>query len=150
MEGANLEFEQLRARFAQLLQEDIFAYGQLAAAYRMPRATGEERNERSTTIQKQLAEAARVPLEGVECAAKLTRLCQRLAEIGNVNVLSDILVATALARAAAEGAASLVRINLRSMKNTALAAELEERLANALQTVEQGRLDVAATVGRRS
>jgi formiminotetrahydrofolate cyclodeaminase len=142
--------EQLRARFAQLLQEDIVAYGQLAAAYRMPRATGEESNERSTTIQKQLAEAARVPLEGVECAAKLTRLCQRLAEIGNVNVLSDILVATALARAAAEGAASLVRINLRSMKNTRLAAELEERLANALQTVEQGRLDVAATVGRRA
>ena len=53
-------------------------------------------------------------------------------------------------RAAAEGAASLVRINLRSMKNTALAAELEERLANASQTVEQGRLDVAAIVGRRA
>ena len=142
--------EQLRARFAQLLQEDIIAYGQLAAAYRMPRVTDEERNERAATIQKQLAQAARVPLEGVECAATLTRLCQRLAEIGNVNVLSDILAGTALARAAAEGAASMVHINLRSMKNTALAAELEERLANALQTVEQCRLEVAASVGRRA
>jgi formiminotetrahydrofolate cyclodeaminase len=142
--------EQLRARFAQLLQEDIVAYGQLSAAYRMPRATDGERIERATTIQKQLAEAARVPLETVESAAKLTRLCLRLAEIGNVNVLSDILAGTALARAAAEGAASMVRINLRSMKNTELAAELEERLANALQTVEQCRLEVAAMVRRRA
>ena len=142
--------EQLRARFAQLLQEDIVAYGRLSAAYRMPRATDEERIERATTIQKQLAEAARVPLEAVECAAKLTRLCQRLAGIGNVNVLSDILAATALARAAAEGAASMVRINLRPMKNTELAAELEERLATALQTVEQCRLEVGTIVGRRA
>jgi formiminotetrahydrofolate cyclodeaminase len=142
--------EQLRARFAQLLQEDIVAYGRLAAAYRMPHVTDEERMQRAATIQKQLTEAARVPLESVECAAKLTRLCQRLAEIGNVNVLSDILAATALARAAAEGASSMVRINIRSMKNTGLAAELEERLVNALQTVEQGRLDVAAIVGRRA
>lgn len=142
--------EQLRARFAQLVQEDIVAYGRLAAAYRMPRASDEERAERAAAIQKQLAEAAGVPLEAVESAAKLTRLCQRLAEIGNVNVLSDVLVGTALARAAAEGAASMVRINLRSMKNTELVAALGERLANALQTVEQCRLEVAAIVGRRA
>jgi methenyltetrahydrofolate cyclohydrolase len=142
--------EQLRGRFAQLLQEDIVSYGRLAAAYRMPHVTDEERMQRTTTIQKQLTQAARVPLESVECAAKLTRLCQRLAEIGNVNVLSDILVATALARAAAEGASSMVRINIRGMKNSGLAAELEERLVNALQTVEQGRLDVAVIVGRRA
>src|SRR5579859_4845363 len=39
--------ERLRARFAQLVQEDIAAYGELAAAYRMPRATHEERGERA-------------------------------------------------------------------------------------------------------
>src|SRR5579859_1602322 len=142
--------ERLRARFAQLLQEDIAAYGQLAAAYRMPRGTDEERSERAATIQERLTAAARVPLEVVEGAATLTSLCCRLAEIGNVNVLSDILAATALERAAAEGAAAMVRINLRPMKNAQLAAELEERLANAWQSVEQGRLEVAAIVGRRA
>lgn len=142
--------EQLRARFAQLLQEDIVAYGRLSAAYRMPRATGEERIERAGAIQKQLLQATTVPLEVVEYGAKLTQLCQRLAEIGNVNVLSDILAGTALARAAAEGAASMVRINLRSLKNTELAGKLKERLTTALQTVEQCRLEVAAIVGRRA
>ena len=142
--------ERLRARFAQLVQEDIAAYGQLAAAYRMSRGTDEERSERATTIQRRLTVAAQVPLEVVEGAATITSLCRRLAEIGNVNVLSDILAATALERAAAEGAAAMVRINLRPMKNAQLASELEERLANALQTVEQGRLEVAAIVGRRA
>lgn len=142
--------EQLRARFAQLMQEDIVAYGRLSSAYRMPRATDEERVERAAIIQKQLAEAARVPLEVVECAAKLTRLCQRLAEIGNVTVLSDILAGTALARAASEGAASMVRINLRSLKDTGLAGELEHRLTTALRTVEQSQLEVAVIVGRRA
>ncbi len=142
--------EQLRARFAGLLQEDIAAYGRLVAAYRIPRATGEERIERAATIQKQLLEAATVPLEVVECAAKLMHLCQRIAEIGNTNVLSDIVAATALAYASAGGATSMVRINLRSLKNAQLAGELEERLTTALQTVEQCRLEVAAIVGRRA
>ena len=142
--------EQLRARFAQLVQEDIVAYGRLAAAYRMPRATDAERLERSASIQQQLVEAARVPLEAVESAARVSRLCRRLAEIGNTNVLSDILAATALTRAAAEGASAMVRINLRSMKNAGLAAELNGRLTNALQAVEQGRLEVVDGVGRRA
>ena len=142
--------ERLRARFAQLLQEDIAAYGQLAAAYRMPRGTDEERSQRTAAIQQRLTAAAQVPLEVVESAATVTRLCQRLAEIGNATVLSDILVATALERAAAEGSAALVRINLRSMKNAQLAVALEERVTNALRAVEQDRLEVAAIVGRRA
>lgn len=142
--------ERLRVRFAQLVQEDIVAYGQLAAAYRMPRGTDEERSERAATIQKRLTAAAQVPLEVVEGAATVTGLCRRLAEIGNVNVLSDILAATALERAAAEGASAMVRINLQPMKNAQLASELEERLTGALQTVEQGRLEVVAIVGRRA
>ncbi len=142
--------EQLRARFAELMQEDIAAYGRLIAAYRMPRVTDEERIERAAAIQKQLLEAATVPLEVVECAAKLTQLCQRIAEIGNTNVLSDIVAATALANASAGGATSMVRINLRSLKDTKLAGELEGRLTGALQTVEQCRSEVATIVGRRA
>ena len=142
--------ERLRARFAQLLQEDIMAYGQLAAAYRMPRGSDEERSQRSAAIQERLTAAARVPLAVVESAATVTNLCRRLAEIGNVNVLSDILAATALERAAAEGAAAMVRINLRPMKNVQLATQLEERLANAWQSMEQGRLEVIAIAGRRA
>lgn len=142
--------ERLRGRFAELLQEDIEAYGRLSAAYKMPRVTDTERIERAAAIQKQLVGAALVPLEVVECTAKLAQLCRRIAEIGNANVLSDILTASELSRAGAQGAAAMVRINLRSMKNAELAGELAARLTSALQQVEEGSRAVTAIVGRRA
>ena len=142
--------EQLRGRFAELLQEDIEAYGRLSTAYKMPRVTDAERIGRAAAIQKQLVGAALVPLEMVECAAKLAQHCQRIAEIGNANVLSDILTAAALANAGAQGAAAMVRINLRSMKNTHIVGELDARLTGALQQVEEGSRAVTAIVGRRA
>src|SRR5215471_6823770 len=69
--------ENLRSRFQQLMQEDIEAYGRLAASYKLPRETSEERKYRADMIQKQLVDAASVPLEVVECAAELIKSCHR-------------------------------------------------------------------------
>lgn len=131
--------EQVRTRFQQLVQEDIEAYGQLSASYKLPRSTEEERMARSQAIQKRLETAARVPLEMVENAAQLMQSCQRIAEVGNVNILSDIVTSSILALASAEGAAVMVRINLRYLKNAELVASLDERLKAALAQVEAGK-----------
>ena len=141
--------EQLRARFQQLLEEDIAAYGRLSASYKMPRETDEERAARTAAIQKQLVEAALVPLEMVQCAAKLAQYCVRIAEIGNANVLSDIATATALATSAAEGASSMVNINLQAMKNAKLVNELGAQLKNALQLVRKGNQQVLMAIAWR-
>src|SRR5713101_4217015 len=42
--------EQLRTRFAQLLQEDIEAYGRLSATYKMPRASDIDRIARTAAM----------------------------------------------------------------------------------------------------
>jgi len=131
--------EQVRTRFQQLVQEDIEAYRQLSTSYKLPRSTEEERVARSQAIQKRLETAARVPLEMVENAAQLMQSCQRIAEIGNINVLSDIVTSSILASASAEGAAVMVRINLRYLKNAELVASLDERLKAALAQVEEGK-----------
>src|SRR5260370_32973499 len=102
--------EYLRSRFQQLMQEDIEAYGQLSASYKLPRATSEERKYREDMIQKQLVEAASVPLEVGECAAELIQSCQSIAEIGSVSVLSDIATGATLASCSSKGAAFMVRI----------------------------------------
>ncbi len=83
--------EHLRLRFQQLMQEDIEAYERLSAYYKLPRETSEERAARTAAIQKQLVEAALVPLEVVERAAELVFCCKRIAEIGNATVLSDVV-----------------------------------------------------------
>ena len=142
--------ENLCLRFQQLFQEDIEAYGRLSASYKLPRETSEERAARSSAIQEQLVEAALVPLEVAERAAELVQCCQRIAEIGNAAVLSDVAIGAILASGAGEGAALLVRFNLRAMKNGELVADLGKRLSGALALISEGRQRVTAIVGDRA
>jgi len=127
--------EELRMHFQRLMQQDIEAYGRLSAAFKMPHASDEERELRSRAIQKQLLDAALVPLEMTEYAATLLRYCQRIAEIGNVNVLSDVAVSTLLAASAGKAASWMALINLKTMKDQAMVDVLRERLNRALDTI---------------
>ena len=142
--------EYLRSRFQQLMQEDIEAYGHLAASYKLPRETGDERKYRTDMIQKQLIEAALVPLEVAECAAELIQCCQRIAEIGSTTVLSDVITGAILASCSGNGAALMVRINLRSSKNDKLVVELEDRLNTALAIIAEGVEQVTIIAGGRA
>ncbi|WP_189362221.1 cyclodeaminase/cyclohydrolase family protein [Thermogemmatispora tikiterensis] len=139
--------EELRERFQQLIQEDIDAYERLAMSFRLPKGSSEENEARSRAIQVRLHEAALVPLEVAERAAELMHFCVRLAQIGNKNVRSDIAAGAALVMSAAQGAAWMVRVNLRSLKNQQLVEQLQGRLEAALQQVEAGQSDVARLVG---
>ena len=142
--------EYLRSRFQQLMQEDIEAYGRLAACYKFPRETSEERKYRTDMIQKQLVEAALVPLEVAECAAELILCCQRIAEIGSNTVLSDVATGAILASCSGKGASFMVRINVQSLKNDKLVAKLGDRLNTALAIIAEGVEQVTNIVGGRA
>lgn len=142
--------EKLRERFQQLMQADIDAYGRLSTSYKMPRTTPEEQNARSKAIQAQLVEAALVPLEMAEAAAKLVQYCRRIAEIGNTNVLSDIATGGLLASSAGAGAAWIVRANLRSMKDLELVGVLSDRLNRALDEIAVCSQQITNIVGSRA
>ncbi len=142
--------ERLRTRFQQLMQADIAAYGRLSACFKMPRSSSEEKAARSTAIQERLVEAALVPLEVAECAAELVQHCERIAHIGNANVLSDIATGAMLAASAGTGASWMVRTNLRAMKDLARVEALSNRLNAALETITQSSQRVIAIVGERA
>jgi formiminotetrahydrofolate cyclodeaminase len=141
---------QLRTRFQELIQADIEAYGQLSASFKLPRATAEEKAARTRAVQARLVEAALVPLEMAERAAELVQCCQRVAEIGNKNVLSDIATAAGLAAAAGDGASWMVRANTQSLKDRVRADELDARLHQALETITTGKQRVLTSVGGRA
>jgi formiminotetrahydrofolate cyclodeaminase len=124
--------EEQRQRFLELMAEDIAAYGTLSTCLKMARTTDEQKQKRTLAIQKSLVEAALVPLEMSERAADVAKLCARVAEIGNANVLSDIATASTLATSAGNGAAWMVRVNLRSLKDESQVDLLNMRLSVAL------------------
>lgn len=142
--------EKLRMRFQQLIQEDIDAYGRLSACFKMPRDTDEERAARSSAIQTRLLEAALVPLEMAERSAELVQCCQRIAEIGNAHVLSDIGTGAMLASSAGAGAAWMVRTNLRAMKDLELVNVLSDRLSVALEDISASSQQITSIVGGRA
>jgi methenyltetrahydrofolate cyclohydrolase len=142
--------EQLRALFQQLMQDDSEAYATFSRALKLPRGTAEEKAARTRAVQSALAQAALVPLDVAECAATLLRLCQRIAEIGNVNLLSDIAVSAALATAAGTGAAWMVRVNLHSMKDLATVEALSSRLGEALDQIMERGQTITSIVGERT
>jgi methenyltetrahydrofolate cyclohydrolase len=139
----------LRTRFQRLIQADIEAYGRLSASFKLPRTTSEEKTARTQAIQEQLVQAALVPLEMAERAAELMQYCQRVAEIGNKNVLSDIGVAATLAFAAGSGASWMVNTNVQMLKDRALADQLQTHLLTTLETIAAGRQRVADIIGGR-
>ncbi len=150
IEGIVQRTEQLRELFQQLMQEDSEVYSRLSATFKLPRSTAEEKAARAQAVQAALEQAALVPLDVAESAATLLRYCQRIAEIGNVNVLSDIAVAASLATAAGTGAAWMVRTNVRSMKDVGTAEALSSRLSIALDEIMERSQVIATIVGERA
>jgi formiminotetrahydrofolate cyclodeaminase len=150
MEMLLQQSERLRARFVELMQADIDAYGQLSACFKLPRTTPEERAARTQAIQARLVGAANVPLEMAERAVELAQCCQRIAEIGNKNLLSDVATGAMLTAGAANGAAWMVRTNLNAMKDQQLVQSLYERLQTALDNTTLFSQRVAEIVGARA
>jgi formiminotetrahydrofolate cyclodeaminase len=129
--------EAARARFLQLADRDAEAYAAFAAARRLPRETPGEREDRDARLRATALEAATIPLATVrECAALLV-LVDEMAGRSNVNAASDLGVAAHLARAAAEGAAANVRVNLPELGDTTTPSRMSAELDEAMGDVER-------------
>ncbi|MCS6801723.1 MAG: cyclodeaminase/cyclohydrolase family protein [Chloroflexota bacterium] len=134
----------LREQLTALIDADAAAFDQVSAAYKLPRATDEEKQHRSDAIQRALKAASDPPLRMVEAARQVLELSVPAAQRGNSNVVSDAAVAAYLALAAMQSARLNVEINLRSIKDELFVRSSRERLAAAFA----GAADLVATAER--
>jgi formiminotetrahydrofolate cyclodeaminase len=96
----------------RLVDEDTAAYDAVVAAYKLPKATDEEKAVRKRAIDAAVSVATDVPLRTAEMCWVVLGAAQAAADNGNPNAVSDARVAAALAWAGVRGAAENVRINL--------------------------------------
>jgi glutamate formiminotransferase/formiminotetrahydrofolate cyclodeaminase len=115
-------------RLRQLVDLDTDAYNGVTAAYRMPKATEEEKAARSAAIAKAMRQATDVPLETCEKTAEVLRAAAQALAHGNPNAASDARTAVALCRAALDAGAENVRANVSSPSIAAEAPLLLARL----------------------
>lgn len=125
------ETDQARVEALQLAQDDATAFGAVATAYGLPKATDEEKAARSAAIAEALIGAAEPPARTIELAARLAQLGEELLPVSNRNVLSDVAAAAEAARAAALTAQVNVEINLGGIKDEAARAALAARAEGA-------------------
>lgn len=127
--------EKLSRELLAGVDEDIKAFDLVTSAYRLPKASAEERETRTKAIQKALLGATAPPMRTAELARDTCKLAVELAEFSNPNALSDIGCAAIFASAAARGAAFNVSINAKSLKDKAAARRLSDKLRAILGQV---------------
>lgn len=127
--------EEARATLLALIEDDERAFQQVSAAYRLPRATDEERAARESATQAALVTAMQPPLRAVRAACGVVGLAAEIADLGNGTVISDAGCAALLGEAAAQAAALNVLANATLLRDTTLAdsvrAEVRAMLAEA-------------------
>ena len=100
--------ERIDRLFRRLMDEDAAAYGELHAAFRLPKNAP----QRAVRIAQTAGLAACVPLETVAVARQSLTELEKLARIGNPNLRSDMEAAVSVTKAAMRAAAANVRANL--------------------------------------
>jgi methenyltetrahydrofolate cyclohydrolase len=101
----------LRDRLTTLADEDSDAYATVAAAFKLPKGSDEEKAARRAAIQAAGRRATDVPLETMRVCRDVLRHSVIVARNGNRNATSDVGVAVELLLAGLKGAALNVDIN---------------------------------------
>jgi formiminotetrahydrofolate cyclodeaminase len=122
-----------RATLLELIDRDASAYDLVIAAFRLPKATDEEKAERRAAVQKATQIATEVPLDTIRACVETMRTGRAVAAHGNQNAASDVKVGYRLLMAAAEGAQDNVEINLGGLTDAGVQTRIREA-ATALMT----------------
>src|SRR3989475_9088262 len=101
--------EDLRQKFLRLVVEDAESFDAVMQAFKLPK---DNPDARKNAIQQATIKAAEAPLRTLESSVEVLRLAEEVANYGATNALSDVITAVAAGRAAIEGAATNVLINL--------------------------------------
>jgi formiminotetrahydrofolate cyclodeaminase len=131
---ARAAIEPITARLTDLADADSASFEAVMAAYRLPKASDEEKLARSKAIQSALRGATEIPLETLRACAAALDQSRVVVDYGNQSAASDTGVAIGLLKAAAAGAAANVRINLEGLKDEAFRSAAEAETARLLES----------------
>jgi len=133
LDAAHPAIMALRAQLVGLIDRDAAAYDLVVAAYRLPKGTDEEKAARKAAVAHGMRVATDVPLETVRAAAGLVAQARIVAEHGNPNAKSDVMVAIQLAMTAMGGGSLNVEANLGGLGDETYAAAVKAEVANLMR-----------------
>ncbi|MFH0947839.1 MAG: cyclodeaminase/cyclohydrolase family protein [Elusimicrobiota bacterium] len=114
------------------IDEDVTAYIKLSDAYKLPK----EDTLRSEKIQIALKNALSVPCKIFEISVGVLTLAERLKEIGNKNLISDVACGVSILRAGIESAKSNIDANLKCMDDVEFVKETKIKYEKIIKKIE--------------
>lgn len=142
------DLQSLRYDLLNLGDDDIEAFKKLMNAFRMKKTTEKEKKVRAEAIQSTVKIAIKVPLEVMRKSLDIIKIAERIAEIGNVNVISDAGISAEMAYSSCHSASWNVKVNLPFLKDEEIKSrikkehdeiinEVDDKLYNVREIVEE-------------
>ncbi len=125
-----------REALVGLVEEDAVAFGALAATWKMPKSTPEERARKSEAQQEALVGACEVPMQIMRICAKVIEIDHDLIGLVDRMILSDVGASVIIALGAMKAAALNVRVNAAYMKDVDAAQAYLGEVDDMIRTFE--------------
>ncbi len=129
-----------------LVDEDTNSFNKIMDAFRLPKSTETEIEDRKQAIESATIYATEVPLKVMKTAYESMVVMQEMAEHGLQNSLSDAGVGALCARTAVLGAYLNVRINAKDIKNRDRADQILKEAENIKQMTIQIEQDLLTAI----
>lgn len=127
-----------RVTLTRLADEDTVAVTAMMTAARRGSDSPDAHEARRAALAEATREATRVPLETSRVCAEALEATRDVAAAGARVAVSDVFVAIALLKAAADAAASNVRANIGEMADEVFVRETTRQLTRTLDSVARG------------
>ncbi len=122
------EAGKLRLKLVQAIDNDSNAYNDVMSAIKLPGDTKAEKHHRETAIQSGLKKATLIPMSVAEDASRVMELAGKTVASGNKNAITDGAVGVMMAKTAILSAIYNVKINLKTIKDTAFIDEMSKQV----------------------
>lgn len=117
----------MQPEFLALADEDARVFAPLAACYKLPTETEEQKAYKAEMMEKNLLQASLCPLKIMEKCIETLGILEILAKKGSSMAVSDVGVGVQCIRTGLLGAVMNVYINTKSMGNRQKAEELNQK-----------------------
>ena len=145
--AARQALQPLAATLAALADADAAAFDEVMGAYRLPKASDDEKTVRSAAIQKALQGATTAPLQTLRACAAAMAQAGTVAAAGKRSAVSDVGVAIGLLEAAAGGAEANVRINLGSVRDLQFTSAASDETGRLVSEVTRQAAEARTRLG---
>ncbi len=120
--------ETVKESLVDFADQDSKAFESVMEAYRLPKLTEHEKQQRSKAIEQALIKASLIPLHVMQRVSDVAVMMEELLTMCPASFKSDALVGTLMLNSAFEGAQMNVKINLDSLANSDEKQQIKQKM----------------------